>query len=196
MITPLLQAGAALLLSVVAGACASAPRDGAAAADTAVAGGGVSAVVTTDANADAPDSTLVASLERGACRGFCPEYRVDVLADGRVRFVGTCNVVAWGAQESRVSREAVTGLAEAFRASGFATADSVYEMGSAGCGTYYADLPVAVLSAPAGTGLKTVRHDPGCQGAPKYLRALAARVDSVAGTAKWISKDSTTETGR
>lgn len=187
--------GAGLLL--LGTACASAPRDGAQGAD---AGGTTAAATPTStpapAAADGADSSVIARLERGACRGFCPEYRVEVLADGRVRFTGTRNVAASGAQESRVTREAAGALAESFRASGFASADSVYEMGSAGCGTYYADLPVAVLGAHTGAAFKTVRHDPGCQGAPKYLRALAARVDSVAGTAKWISKDSTTETGR
>ncbi len=135
----------------------------------------------------AADSSIVASLTRGPCRGFCPEYRVDVYRNGTVRYTGTRNVSSAGAQSAAISPDSVRALAQAIRSSDFARFDSAYTYGSAGCGRYVTDLPVVTLVADMGTETKTVVHDPGCSGAPGFLRILAARIDSVTGTSRWIA---------
>jgi hypothetical protein len=133
------------------------------------------------------DSSLVASLSRGPCRGFCPVYRVDVYGDGAVRFAGEQNVRQAGAQTSSVSAERVQRLEQAIARSGFASMDTAFVYGNAACGQYYTDMPVVTLAARVGGRMKTVRHDPGCRGAPASLRTLEAQVDSIAGTAVWIT---------
>lgn len=133
------------------------------------------------------DSSLVASLERGPCRGFCPEYRVEVFESGRVTFDGRKNVKTTGMRTSSVSADAVRDLLRAVGATAFASADSAYTYGSSNCGQFYTDQPVVVLAARVGTRLKSVTRDPGCNGAPGYLKTLEARVDSLAGTMALIS---------
>ena len=136
---------------------------------------------------NAGDSSLVATLERGPCRGRCPQYRVDVYENGKVLFDGRQNVSSTGAQSGTASVGRVRELMRAIATSGFATVDTAFVYGSANCGTYYTDLPVMTLSAKVGLRMKRVQRDPGCQGAPGFLRTLEAQVDSVAGTSRWIS---------
>ena len=167
---------ASCALALLLGACTPAARNDGTMSDTS------SSTVATS-----PDTTLVASLERGPCRGFCPAYRVDVFADGRVRFLGERNVERTGAQARTIPLTAVHALMREIESSGFAAADTAYVHESPGCGRYHTDLPVSVLTARVGTRMKTIRHDPGCQGAPGFLQTLQARVDSVAGTSLWIT---------
>lgn len=133
------------------------------------------------------DSSLVASLDRGPCRGTCPVYRVELYGDGRVQFDGKQHVGTIGTRTGNTSVSAVQDFMRSVVASEFATADSAYVMGSAGCGAYATDLPVSVLSIKVGTRMKTVQHDPGCRNAPKFLRTLAAQLDTAARTAPWIA---------
>ena len=137
-------------------------------------------------DAVALDSSLVASLERGPCRGTCPVYRVELYGDGKVRFDGKQHVGTIGARNGSTTAAAVQGFMRSVAASAFASADTLFMMGSAGCGSYATDLPVSVLSIKVGSRLKTIQHDPGCRNAPKFLRVLAAQLDTAAGVAGWI----------
>ena len=128
----------------------------------------------------------VVSLERGPCRGRCPEYRVELYESGKVLFEGRRNVSSTGAQAKTVSVSKVRELMRAIAASQFATVDTAFIYGSATCGQYHTDLPVVMFSAKVGSRMKTVHHDPGCLGAPGFLRTLEAQIDSVAGTSLWI----------
>lgn len=139
------------------------------------------------ATAGAMGNVLVARLERGPCFGRCAEYVVEVYGDGAVHFEGRHNVSAMGAQRATIPVEDVNALLRTFIESPFASADSAYMDGSAGCGHYRTDAPVSVLSARIGSELKTVRRDPGCEDAPKFLGPLESRVDSVARTSAWVA---------
>lgn len=138
-------------------------------------------------SADAADSSLVVSLERGPCHGTCPVYRVDVYGDGKVQFDGKQHVAKTGLQTGTASVAAIQELLGKFKASSFAKADTAYMMDSPGCGQYATDLPTARLTAKIDGTMKTVQHDRGCRNAPEYLRTLEAQVDSVARTAQWIA---------
>lgn len=135
----------------------------------------------------APEGAPVISLSRGPCRGTCPVYRVDLYENGAVRFDGAQHVARLGVQSGSVRSAEVRALLDAFAASTFGAADSAYVYGSASCGQYATDLPVMTLTARVQGRLKTVQRDPGCRGAPDFLRTLEARVDSVAGSARWIA---------
>lgn len=135
----------------------------------------------------ATDTSLVMSLERGPCRGRCPVYRVDVYGDGKVRFDGKQHVGSLGAQSGTAPVEAVQALVRSIQSGEFATVDTSFVMGSAGCGQYVADLPMSKISAKVGAQMKTVTNDPGCRNAPRFLRTLEAQIDSVARTAQWIA---------
>lgn len=135
----------------------------------------------------ASDTSLVMSLERGPCRGRCPVYRVDVYGDGKVRFDGKQYVGSMGSQTGTAPVEAVQALMRTIQSGDFATVDTSFVMGSAGCGQYVADLPMSKISAKVGAQMKTVTNDPGCRNAPRFLRTLEAQIDSVARTAQWIA---------
>jgi len=147
----------------------------------------VTTAASANATVSAVDSSLVLSLERGPCRGMCPVYRVEVYGDGRVHFDGKQHVGSLGAQTGVAPTSEVQALLRAIQSSEFSSVDTLFEMGSAGCGQYMADLPTSKLSAKLGMQMKTVHLDPGCQNAPRFLRTLEAQVDSVARTAQWIA---------
>lgn len=152
-----------------------------------VAGLTTATACTSAQQASAGDSSVVASLTRGPCRGYCPEYRVDVHRNGAVTFTGGRNVSSTGAHTVTIPGDSVRALTQAIRSSGFAGFDSAYTYGSAGCGRYVTDLPVATLTVDTGAGMKSVVHDPGCNDAPGFLRILGARIDSMTGTSRWIA---------
>lgn len=135
----------------------------------------------------AASSLLVASLDRGPCRGFCPVYRVEVYSDGKVHFDGKQNVASVGSHDGTTPEADVQKLARAIGNSDVASADSAYVMDSRGCGSYATDLPVNVITVRVDARLKTVRYDPGCRNAPRYLQSLMAQIDSAAHSATWIS---------
>jgi hypothetical protein len=166
-----------VLLTVVAAACHS---------------GGASNSASNDASNGAstsvpPTGTAAVRLERGPCFGRCAEYVVELFDDGAVRFTGRRNVTVLGAQQGRITSSAVRALQQRFTDAGFATADSAYVEGSKGCGRYLPDGPGTVLGLRVGTAIKSVHLDAGCTGAPRFLNALAAQVDSVAQTSAWIA---------
>lgn len=139
------------------------------------------------ANASPSDTAPVAILDRGPCRGFCPTYHVTLYADGTVKFDGRKNVQAIGLHQGTANIAAIQNFLSAARAEGFAALDASYEMDSAGCGQYVTDLPVSSIAVRVGSTLKTVRHDPGCRGAPQLLTSLEFRLDSIANTARWVT---------
>ncbi|MEO7997328.1 MAG: DUF6438 domain-containing protein [Gemmatimonadaceae bacterium] len=132
-------------------------------------------------------ASLVASLERGPCRGSCPDYRVEVYGDGRVRFFGKQHVGSIGVHNGTTTLKEVRQLIKQVAASEVASADTAYVMGSKGCGQYYTDLPMSTLTVRVGEQLKTIQHDPGCRNAPAFLKTLEAQVDSAARSAMWIA---------
>ena len=89
----------------------------------------VAAVLAASSAAAAPrgsgdDPSFHLRLERGACFGTCPDYSVDVGADGAVVFHGRRFVACLGDRRWRISRRAVARLrAAADRADLFALKD-------------------------------------------------------------------------
>jgi Domain of unknown function (DUF6438) len=139
------------------------------------------------ASATAEAGTVAVRLERGPCFGRCPEYVVEILDDGTVRFEGKKNVASTGAKRSTIAVTAVRALQQQFTTAGFAALDSAYVEGAKGCGRYLPDGPRTVLGARGSTSMKSVQHDAGCTSAPRVLQTLAAQVDSVARTSAWVT---------
>ena len=142
-------------------------------------------------------------LERAPCFGFCPAYRVVVEGDGTVRFTGLGDR-AGRADSARVSPEAVRALADRFNKADFFGMDTAYTPGARGCGIHAIDHAYATLTADIGGRARTVRHYLGCTGTESpdsiasrqedrpgalgALTRLAAAVDSVAGTSRWLGE--------
>ena len=128
----------------------------------------------------APNATASATLitlERQACYGSCPVYRLQLHADGRVEFSGEHFTGHCGEAEGRISPDAWASLVARFDAIGFWSLQDVYHCGY--------DAGPSVTSIRAGDREKRVEYDPLC-GSHGELLALAAAIDEAAGARRWV----------
>ena len=152
-----------------------------------------------DAPADAPAASAASAasvpadsiaLERGACFGSCPTYRVVITADGRIAFASrggdrTTNATADGAVG------AVAALARRAEAAGFFDLPEDVTADRALCRDRATDMPTATVTIYRAAGVKRVVDYRGCAPDPaaeprlQRLRALQAAVDSAAGSQRW-----------
>lgn len=136
------------------------------------------------------------TLERSACFGSCPDYRVTVSGDGKIRFsTGQTNFpgtdaevhrkfngenVLWpGKHEAEVSPQAVAALVDKFRASHFMGMRPAYEAS-------VTDNPTYALTLRVGKSSKRVVDYVGERvGMPASITFLEDAVDELAGTRRW-----------
>lgn len=143
------------------------------------------------------------TLERSACFGNCPDYRVTVHGDGLVEFdtgnayfAGTAapvhlaynsyNVLIPGHHTAHVDPATVARLIERFRDAHFWGLKKEYVYGAT-------DNSTQVLTMRIGNASKTVTDYIGTQaGMPQAVRDLEEAVDGAAGTARWVSGNAQT----
>jgi hypothetical protein len=144
---------------------------------------------------DPADTSI--TLDRGACYGTCPDYRVTVHGDGLVEFEtredhfkGTAaqvhleynghNVLLPGQHTARVDPMTVAKLLDRFRAAHFFGLKNGYFYGAT-------DNPTQVLTVRVGNATKSVTDYIGTMaGMPQEVRDLEDAVDEAAGTALWV----------
>ena len=139
--------------------------------------------VTVD-SVDAP----VITLERTACFGGCPVYRLAVSSDGTVTYEGEAHVRQLGTASTRMPRERVQALLSELDRAGYFSFASRYAAAEPVCGRYSADSPSAITSMTFGGRTKRVEHDYGCGAAPGALVVLERRIDEVLGSAQWTGR--------
>ena len=122
-------------------------------------------------------------LERTRCYGTCPAYRLSLGRTGQVRFVSV-----WPAETppgaGTIAPADFAALVDEAARIGFWELPARIE-GSRLCPNYATDLPSVYLTIHAGARTKRVDDYLGCTGSPE-LRALEVRIDSVAGSRRWI----------
>lgn len=124
------------------------------------------------------DSTVIA-LERGPCFGKCSQYSVAIYGSGRVEFNGRRYVCAPGHRTAQASVADVRSLLEQMLALGYF--DFYWRPGSK------PSLSDTVISSLNHDGYyRRVEHHIGDREAPLFLRELEERIDSVAGTWRWL----------
>jgi uncharacterized protein DUF6438 len=128
-------------------------------------------------------SAPVVSLERTACYGRCPIYKVTVLRDGTVLWEGERFVKTVGKATAKLPPAALAQLADAFKTADFFALHDKYESYDV------TDHPSAVTTFDDGKRKKTVRHYHGDRSAPKAVYELEDAVDRIVGTAKWIGRE-------
>jgi hypothetical protein len=132
------------------------------------------------------------SLERTACFGWCPVYRLSLTARGRVSFVSgnpQTNVI------DSISTGAFSDLVRGFEEIQFGNLPNRIQDDRGYCGDQATDHATAILTIFADTVVKRVVDYLGCSekldwshtGTVGRLRALENRVDSVAGSSRWIT---------
>jgi hypothetical protein len=127
----------------------------------------------------------VVVLERSACYGPCPIYRVEVRGDGRVTFRGEEFVRTKHPRPYRIPRARARALFAAFERAGFFALPDVASMGSCRCPTW-TDNPSATLTLTLAGRTRSLVHAFGCHCAPPTLAQLADAVDEAAGVRRFI----------
>lgn len=141
---------------------------------------------TATSTSSAPDSVV---LQRTACLGTCPVYRLSVTKLGRIAFVDD-NIDT----TDTFSPQQFAQLSEAFNRLSFLTLpDSVLHRADY-CTPAGSDSPSAILTVFAGAKEKSVNDYHGCSGTTdstkgvlRRLRLLENQVDSVARAGRWIT---------
>lgn len=147
---------------------------------------------------DVDRDKLEISLQRTACFGSCPDYKVTIAGDGGVVFETTPNldsddvsmvhrafsaesgVRVPGTHKTTIEAAAVDRLLEHFRKARFFTLRDEYR-------AEVTDNPTYIVSINTGNGSKTVIDYVGREaGMPNEVTALQDAIDEAAGTDRWI----------
>jgi hypothetical protein len=140
--------------------------------------------VTSPANGDCPPSggrEPLATLERTRCFGTCPVYRVTILRDGTVEYVGGQYVKVQGRATGHISAEQLAQLCRLFQQSGYLQFRDSYER------VDVTDQPSAYTSySPAPGRTRSVRHYLGDRSAPRALIDVEEGIDRIVHIEQWI----------
>jgi hypothetical protein len=128
---------------------------------------------------------LKITLERTECFGFCPAYKLTIIADGSVVFEGRRFVKQEGVTISSVSPERLKQLMAEFDRVNFFSLEDDYSEIRLSCPT---DQPSAITSIRIKGKSKTVNHYLGClePKVPKGLTELENKIDEIVNTAQWL----------
>jgi Domain of unknown function (DUF6438) len=142
--------------------------------------------------ADSPEAREqgipVITLERTACFGGCPVYRLSVTAEGAVVYEGKAHVRHLGPASGRVDADRVNALLSEIERAGYFSFADRYTAAEPACGRYTTDSPSALTSVQIGHRTKRIEHDYGCGAAPGALVVLERRVDEVLGSGQWTGR--------
>jgi hypothetical protein len=135
-----------------------------------------------------PPSGSSIILQRERCYGFCPEYTLEIGADGMVSYNGRAYVRVHGTRIKRIAKddaEAIFALAEC---GGFWSMDSDYSVP-------ITDNPTAIVTLQVGGRHKVVRDYPPCHtgtwgtdaaAPPPSLCAVEQAIDEAADVDAWV----------
>src|SRR5262249_7291688 len=124
----------------------------------------------------------VITLERTACFGSCPIYKVTIASDGAVTFTGQRFVRTQGTAKGQISRLSFRGLVDEFKRINYFALDNKYVPGEPNCQSPPTDMPSANTSIQIDRRTKSVAHYHGCK--QKDLTELEDMIDRIAGTLK------------
>lgn len=142
-----------------------------------------------DTVAPARDASVIEiTLERTACLGGCPIYRLEMDGAGLVRYEGIAFVERVGLDSARVAPEEVRKVIDSAGALGYFALAESYRQGDATCSEYFPDSPSVIIGITADSLHKRVTVDHGCTSYPPELPQLAELIDRVAGTARWLGR--------
>ena len=128
------------------------------------------------------------TLERTACFGTCPMYKVTITSDGTVSFDGKRFTKTTGIAKGKISAHDFRQLVSEFEKINYFSLPDSYAPGTPVCPERITDMPSAYTSIRLNGKTKSVSHYYGCgtSGALEKLTALEKKIDEVAGTQKWI----------
>lgn len=126
--------------------------------------------------------TLVITLERTACYGSCPSYKVEVHGDGTVLYNGKASIAMSGKHNGRIPQSSVLQLLEAFRAADYFSLDDTYAWD-------ITDQSGCITSIAFDSVHKSVVDYVGDHaGMPDAVRELEETIDQIVGSEKWVRR--------
>lgn len=130
----------------------------------------------------------VITLERTACFGTCPIYKVTITSDGTVTFLGTRFTKTIGTAKGKINANEFRQLVAEFEKIDYFSLPDSYAPGTPVCPQRITDMPSANTSIRLKGRTKHVSHYYGCgdSGALPKLTTLEKKIDEVAGTPQWI----------
>ena len=123
---------------------------------------------------------VVITLERTACFGTCPVYKLTVYGNGTVVYEGRRFVRIEGKRTTTIGEDKVRQLLSEFERAGYFSLKDSYEERMA------TDMPSAFTSLTIDGKTKAVRHYHGDFGAPEELTELEDRIDEVVDSDRWV----------
>ena len=124
---------------------------------------------------------VVITLERTACFGICPVYRLTIYGDGRVVYEGIRCVRIEGTRTATISENKIDELITEFRKIDFFSLKDSYEEHNA------TDMPSAFTSLIINGETKTIRHYHGDFSAPQRLTELENKIDQIVSSDQWTT---------
>lgn len=128
------------------------------------------------------------TLERTACFGGCPVYRLSVLPSGDVTYEGKAHVKRLGPATGKISRQRLEALLTELDKAGYFSMANRYTSAEPTCGRYATDSPSVISSVTLRGRTKRIEHDYGCGSAPGALTVLERRIDEVVGSGQWTGR--------
>ena len=124
-------------------------------------------------------------MERTACYGTCPMYRLTVWSSGLVEWEGIGFVKHKGKATAQLTASQLEALRKAFGDAGYLTLE-----GDFGC-REATDNPSADTSFSDGKRRRSIHHYYGCRTPPgtKVLTALETRIDEIVKSERWIGTE-------
>ena len=128
------------------------------------------------------------TLERTACFGGCPVYRLSVSPSGEVTYEGKAHVRRLGPATGKVPQERLNQLLTELDKAGYFSFASRYTSTEPACGRYATDSPTVISSVTLRGRTKRIEHDYGCGAAPGALVVLERRIDEMVGSGQWTGR--------
>jgi hypothetical protein len=128
------------------------------------------------------------TLERTACFGSCPVYRLWVSPTGEVTYDGKAHVRRLGTATGKIPQQQLDRLLTELEKAGYFSFANRYTVNEPACGRYATDLPSVISSATLRGRTKRIEHDYGCGAAPGALVVLERRIDEVVGSGRWTGR--------
>jgi len=123
-------------------------------------------------------SDLMITMERTACHGTCPVYKLSIQGNGDVTYNGQDFVQVKGKQTAGLSLVQIQDLVSAFEQAKFFTLrDYTHEDTT--------DSPSAITSITLNGKTKTVNHYYGDNSAPQGLFDLESKIDEITNSRQW-----------
>jgi hypothetical protein len=124
--------------------------------------------------------SVLATLQRTACFGTCPVYKVTLYTDGRVVFEGEHFIKARGRHEGLATPAAIAAVRKAVADANYLALDEHYDCYEV------TDNPSANTSFNDAGHHKSITHYYGCPKAPKGLFTVEHAIDEAAQVEKWV----------